>query len=65
MNGTCRDLDHDWQWTTSDAFRRCRREGCKAVQRLYRGKWVDIVRVVRRDVQDVSRKEPLQGILFQ
>jgi len=64
MNTLCRDVGHDWQWTTSDAFRRCTREGCTAVQRLYRGQWVDIARIVRREAHETVQQQPIQGILF-
>ncbi len=41
-NTTCRDTDHDWQSTTSDTYRLCRRQGCRAGQRRVSGIWQDV-----------------------
>ena len=58
-NRLCRDTGHDWQNTTGDNFRRCNREGCKAVQRLSNGKWVDVVRLVPKQEPRKKQQTPL------
>ncbi len=62
MNSTCRDVGHDWQNTTSDTFRKCQRQDCKATQRLHRGSWVDVARIVKREE---PTHEPIQGMMFR
>jgi hypothetical protein len=42
-NSTCRDLGHKWMSTTSDTYRKCCRNTCKAAQRLVNGQWVNVV----------------------
>jgi len=54
MNRLCNETGHDWQNTTGDNFRKCNRADCKAVQRLHKGKWVDVARLV-------TRQEPRQS----
>jgi len=36
-NSTCRDLGHDWMTTTAANYRVCRREKCRASERLIDG----------------------------
>ncbi len=70
-NRLCRDVGHSWQNTTSDTFRKCNREECKAAQRFVNGQWADVARIVRKQKQEAfefekqTRSEPIQGILFQ
>ncbi len=59
MNRLCRDVGHSWQNTTSDTFRKCNRQDCKAAQRFHNGQWVDIARSVKRE-----QVEPIQGMMF-
>ena len=61
MNTLCRDTGHDWQHTTSETWRKCQRTDCKAAQRLHKGQWVDVARVVKREV---VHTEPIQGMMF-
>ena len=62
MNRLCRDVGHSWQSTTSDTFRRCNRENCKATERLYKGQWVPVAKIVKRENEPTS--EPIQGMMF-
>jgi hypothetical protein len=39
-NSTCRDLGHDWMTTAAANYRVCKREKCRASQRLVAGQWV-------------------------
>ena len=39
-NSTCRDLGHDWMTTTAANYQVCKRERCRASQRLVDGQWV-------------------------
>jgi len=39
-NSLCRDLGHDWMTTTTANYQVCRREKCRASQRLVDGAWV-------------------------
>ena len=64
MNRLCRDVGHDWQNTTGDNFRRCKREDCKTVQRLDRGQWVDVARVVIYCRQSGKPQQAQQGTMF-
>ncbi len=46
-NSTCRDLGHDWMTTTAANYRVCKRERCRASQRLVDGEWVSNARAYR------------------
>ena len=39
-NSLCRDLGHDWMTTVSANYRVCKREKCRAAERLVAGQWV-------------------------
>ena len=39
-NSLCRDLGHDWMTTATANYRVCKREKCRASQRLVAGQWV-------------------------
>jgi hypothetical protein len=39
-NSLCRDLGHDWMTTAAANYRVCKREKCRASQRLVAGQWV-------------------------
>ncbi len=41
-NSLCRAVGHDWRSTTSDHYRVCQRNQCKAVQRWQQGQWVTV-----------------------
>lgn len=47
-NSLCRDMGHSWQKTTSDHFRICDRNDCKAAERLSNGTWIPVERRTRR-----------------
>jgi hypothetical protein len=42
-NRLCCDIGHDWQATTSDQYRVCKREHCHAAQRRVQGHWTNAV----------------------
>ena len=46
-NSTCRDLGHDWMTTASANYRVCKREKCRASERLVAGQWVSNARAYR------------------
>ena len=46
-NSTCRDADHDWMSTAAANWRVCKREGCRASQRLVEGQWVSNAKAYR------------------
>jgi hypothetical protein len=39
-NSLCRDIGHDWMSTTATDYRVCKRERCRASERLVNGQWV-------------------------
>jgi len=39
-NNLCRDTGHDWMLTTAANWRVCKRERCRASERLVDGQWV-------------------------
>ena len=51
-NSLCRDIGHAWISTTASNFRVCKRSGCKAVQILRCGEWVDIPQSQRKQQSD-------------
>ena len=46
-NSLCRDLGHDWMTTATANYRVCKREKCRASQRLVDGQWESLARVYR------------------
>ena len=46
-NSTCRDLGHDWMTTSAANYRVCKREKCRASERLIDGRWVSNDRAYR------------------
>jgi hypothetical protein len=46
-NSLCRDLGHDWMTTAAANYRVCKREKCRASQRLVAGQWVSNARAYR------------------
>jgi len=46
-NSTCRDLGHDLMTTTAANYRVCRREKCRASERLIDGQWVSNTKAYR------------------
>jgi hypothetical protein len=46
-NSLCRDLGHDWMTTATANYRVCKREKCRASQRLVAGQWVSNARAYR------------------
>jgi hypothetical protein len=39
-NSLCRDAGHDWMSTAAANYRVCKREKCRASERLVEGQWV-------------------------
>ena len=46
-NTTCRDTGHDWMSTTANNYRVCKRENCRASERLVDGQWVSNAKAYR------------------
>jgi hypothetical protein len=46
-NTTCRDAGHDWMSTTANNYRVCKRENCRASERLLDGQWVSNAKAYR------------------
>ena len=46
-NSLCRDLGHDWMTTVTANYRVCKREKCRASERLVDGQWVSNARAYR------------------
>ena len=46
-NSLCRDTGHDWMMTTAANWRVCKRERCRASQRLVDGQWVSNAKLYR------------------
>ena len=46
-NSLCRDIGHDWMITTAANYRVCKREKCRASQRLLDGQWVSNAKAYR------------------
>ncbi len=46
-NNLCRDTGHDWMTTTAENWRVCKRERCRASQRLVDGQWVSNAKLYR------------------
>jgi len=46
-NNLCRDTGHDWMMTTAANWRVCKRERCRASQRLLDGQWVSNAKLYR------------------
>ena len=49
-NSTCRALGHDWMSTAAADWRVCKRERCRASERLVEGLWVSNAAFYRRHV---------------
>ena len=68
-NSLCRDLGHDWMTTTAANYRVCRREKCRASERLIDGQWVSNTKAYRfhDPVVASQRKEqqPRQTALWE
>ena len=46
-NSTCRDTGHDWMTTLDATWWVCKRERCRASQRLVVGQWVSNAKLYR------------------
>ena len=53
-NSLCRALDHDWMHTLNTTYRVCKREQCRASQRLLKGQWVSNAAALCRHVPAVA-----------
>jgi hypothetical protein len=41
INSLCKTNGHDWHETLTTTYRTCRREGCRAAERLVNGSWTN------------------------
>ena len=68
-NSTCRDLGHDWMTTATANYRVCKREKCRASQRLVDGEWVSNARAYRFHdpvvVRQRRQQQPQQTALWE
>jgi hypothetical protein len=46
-NSLCRDIGHDWMTTAAANYRVCKREKCRASERLLDGQWVSNAKAYR------------------
>ena len=46
-NSLCRDLGHDWMTTATANYRVCKRENCRASERLVNGQWESLASAYR------------------
>ena len=53
-NSLCRALGHDWMTTATANWRVCKRENCRASERLVDGQWVSNATTLRRHVPVVT-----------
>ena len=67
-NSLCRAAGHDWMTTAAATWRVCRREHCRASERLIDGQWVSNARAYRfHDPLVESRKrqcQPRQSVMW-
>ena len=64
-NSTCRDLGHDWTLTAARDWRWCRRENCRASERLVKGQWVGNAQLYRKHQPVVpTARQPRQAALW-
>ena len=69
-NTTCRDTGHDWLSTAAANWRVCKREHCRASERLVDGEWVSNAAAYRHHTPVVTdgtrqRPQPRQSVLWQ
>lgn len=64
MNRLCRDTSHHWMYVANDTSRYCRREGCRASERLVNGQWVSTLPLYRRH-RSVLPSSYRQASLFE
>ena len=57
-NSLCRDLGHDWITTATANYRVCKREKCRASQRLVAGQWESLASAYRKHRPVVSTARP-------
>src|SRR5579859_1116067 len=55
-NSTCRHCGHDWMSTAAANWRVCKREGCRASERLVEGQWVSNAAAYRKHTPVVSSR---------
>lgn len=68
-NKTCRDAGHDWMSTTAANYRVCKRENCRASERLLDGQWVSNAQAYRFHDPVVAyqhyQRQPRQRALWE
>jgi hypothetical protein len=67
-NSTCRDTGHDWMTTTAANWRVCKRENCRASERLVDGQWVSNAKAYRFHDPVVAshqrQRHPRQSVMW-
>ena len=68
-NRICRDAGHDWMSTTAANYRVCKRERCRASERLVNGQWVSNAHAYRFHDPVVEygrqRQQPHQSAMWE
>jgi hypothetical protein len=67
-NTVCRDAGHDWMTTAAANWRTCRRENCRASERLVDGQWVSNAKLYRQHTPVVASRsrqhQPRQSVMW-
>jgi hypothetical protein len=68
-NRLCRDAGHDWMTTAAANWRTCRRENCRASERLVNGQWVSNAKLYRQHtpvvVSGIRQPQPRQSVMWE
>ena len=68
-NSLCRDTGHDWMTTAAADWRTCKRERCRASERLVNGQWVSNAKLYKfhDPVVEYGRKQrqPRQSAMWE
>jgi hypothetical protein len=69
QNSTCRALGHDWMTTAATNWRTCKREQCRASERLVDGQWVSNAKLYRQHTPVVAsgtrQRQPRQSAMWE
>ena len=68
-NSTCRAVGHDWMTTAAANWRVCKREKCRASERLVDGQWVSNARLycLHDPARELGKRErqPRQSAMWE
>jgi hypothetical protein len=67
-NTTCRDAGHEWMMTAAANWRVCKRENCRASERLVEGQWVSNAALYRKHQSRLAsqgrERQPRQSVMW-